>query len=637
MIRESMSISSSRRIPPRIILLLLLQLLPETTSGYAPSHNFKSLKRRTTRIISHNHFHHVILGDSSSVMDVSGRSTTVRMKSYPPRREDDFSNLNDSNEEDSSIENGNSDDYYDNKSGVTGKFRSWLRNENRKIVEHIPVPTSYEEEEEDDYSGSEIGNSYSNLNADSVNNAVVEEILNKNVPEWFRQKQIEAMRAAQSLENIDEDNSVPIPSWLQERMKLVSGDIEEDVRINAARNIRSKQKELFRKLARGEISVSEDIRRKEGKDMNSFWDEKDSPDWMVEQKQTKEADAWIQKKEMEAKVQSTRDNLIRDQEKEKDMQVPDWFKQKEAEMMATLEAATAATESVPSIFDSRTATEKSVGEVDDNSLVDDDWFRQKEKRLSTEKSREKKGTTDEMPEWLKQKEQEMIDKLNRMEANDFDTTESPTSPSNLESISADQRREEILATLKSGNVVDDKNWEQSKRKDRNSPDVNLDVDETSTRQNNPNTPFFQDNSSYLSEKSDAVPAGDRMGSARKRPSVMDHAPDWLQHEMSTDKDDYIEEKLEEDRADEEFVDSLMFRDPSVDWIRSDPEELYRIEKKYSSFSSFDPRWQRLMETGVTLSASELNALFDHDDIHIRLHAQNKPDSAYGAIFRLEGM
>jgi len=78
----------------------------------------------------------------------------------------------------------------------------------------------------------------------------------------------------------------------------------------------------------------------------------------------------------------------------------------------------------------------------------------------------------------------------------------------------------------------------------------------------------------------------------------------------------------------------MFRDPSVDWIRSDAREA-RIEKS-NTFSNFQYRYDQMLESDRTLSVGELNTLFEEDGNLLKLQARNQPDCVYGAAFRLEG-
>ena len=79
----------------------------------------------------------------------------------------------------------------------------------------------------------------------------------------------------------------------------------------------------------------------------------------------------------------------------------------------------------------------------------------------------------------------------------------------------------------------------------------------------------------------------------------------------------------------------MFRDPSVDWIRSDAREA-RIEKS-NTFSNFQYRYDQMLESDRTLSVGGLNMLFEEDGNLLKLRARNQLDCVYGAAFRLEGM
>jgi len=97
-------------------------------------------------------------------------------------------------------------------------------------------------------------------------------------------------------------------------------------------------------------------------------------------------------------------------------------------------------------------------------------------------------------------------------------------------------------------------------------------------------------------------------------------------------DDILNEK-ESDLK--EVEDSYMFRDPSIDWIRSDPID-FESDLKRNVYSNFEARWKRLLESSSSLSVAELNGLMDDGDTFLRLRVQNQPDSAHGAIFRLEG-
>ena len=565
---------------------------------------------------------------------------------------------------------GGKDGNENNKSidGRTGKIRSWLGGLRSNAgagdrVEHIPLPTDSDRNEKDNDSSNSresseatsssstkgnVGNGYfENTSSNYINSLEFSDqlqqdsqILDMEMPDWFRQKQKEASNMMQKLQmdnendgssnSYDSEEIEKTPDWLKDRMEIVQGEIDEEKRTGMTRKIRSKQKELFRRLGRGEISVSEAVRQKSKKDTDntdkSIWkdgDFDDSPEWMVEQKQMTDTDAWIKKKEDDLRVKNVRENLMNEQQKDIDSQVPEWLKKKEEEMLAQIESKAAAeskqkndtnTGSIPTNASEessiKSSTVSSQQKTDLNSNLEDDWFTKKEKDLAkrdeaTVWEGSKEVPRDDIPDWLKEKEQEMRQKLDSM-TNDNQNVASDTN--SRSDVSTEQRREELLAVLRSDTSQESKNKKEGPPKPQN-----------------PDTPFFQG-----STASDSIIDESRLGSFQDRSSVKDLAPDWLKDEIdSAERDDSSNEEQSK-----ESQDVSMFRDSSLDWIRSDPDELDRIEK--STFSDFDARWKRLMEPGTTLSVVELNSLFDSDEHHLNLHSQNEPDSVHGAIFRLEG-
>jgi len=574
--------------------------------------------------------------------------------------------------------NNNNNDSYVNANNNNNNNGGGGRNK----VEHIPMPTASSSSDYNNYNNNNNDNnkkkgekdkssSFSSSSSDYLNslkgggggrksfttkdvdvNANINSFStngnNQNLPEWFRMKQEEADRIVQELSSQNELQSSQqqqpqqfsgsggddTPEWLEDRLKIITGDMDDKARLKKAKEIRKKQKELFSRAARGEISISKrkekqkqeqkeaqdqrqdpfvssikDSLKDKPSDGNSnvmdIWDnDEEKPDWMIEQSQTSDVDAWIRKREEESRIQSMRESLINDNKKEKEKEsenkkrggvAPDWLKQKELDMLAKIEERAAET-----IASSQSSSSSS----SPDNVADG---------VQSSESRSSSATTkNEKDDWFTRKEKEL----------------SSSSPSVEESI--DSGRDEILNILRSSS---------SSSKSQTSSSSSSTSNGDKKDNNIPDTPFFSSEDKFKdANKHKSSPSSSQ--SSIRSSSVIDSAPNWLRNEMNGQSTDDVESSdddiLNENESDlKEVEDSYMFRNPSVDWIRSDPID-FESDLKRNVYSNFEARWKRLLESSSSLSVAELNGLMDDGDAFLRLRIQNQPDSAHGAIFRLEG-
>lgn len=525
------------------------------------------------------------------------------------------------------------------------KLRDWIktrRSNGDKKVEHIQVPDR--DPNDDTFDTSRTTMEDASTSASNSNDALIFQIdSSEDIPDWLRQKQEEAAERMKQLEQ-SVQGETDVPEWLEKRQEELT------------QNIRQKQKELFTKAARGEMYVpgfstlhGDDTLHRD--DIN----EEDEPEWVTEQKQTMEADSWIRRKEEENLLEDKRKELQAQSEREILEGTPDWYKQKEAEIMAKLEQmeeeATTAPASDPTakVIEEHETIDQIVDIINDDGDKDeglaDDWLLTRESAMKEEATRSSNEEvvvaeeSDTIPDWLKQKEQEMMQKIQSMENDDAKKSEKDPPKEN---VSDENRRKELMEVVSSFNPDDgpsQRRDEESLRDDASSSNFSpsSSTEKSSMDSTFPDTPFFRDN---VDTEIKPVAAGETLG--REGLSVINSTPDWLVDEMESKstspwEEDYsvdTEDEYDEKDLDEEFEDSYMFRDPSLDWIRSDPSE-FRIEKS-STFSNFQYRYDQMLNTDRALSVEELNTLFEEDENLLKLQAKNQPDCAYGAIFRLEG-